>query len=184
MLRKACQHHFRLVRVELITLSLSRVSGPASKKKRKCADTIKSGVLQWAIEAYNGGTVSLATFLRVHLVAYHGGESTNLNNDARVAFQNIEGNTPLAKRDALSKRQYMAACLPVVKAIIQKPFEVANRELTTWVLCPEANERHKRFLVAREIWWSSSMSPEVITNGFKWAASFALPATYGSTTPS
>lgn len=78
----------------------------------------------------------------------------------------------------------MAACFPVVNDIIQKPLEDANRELTAWVLCPEANESYKRFLAAREIWWSSSMSPEVITNGFKWVASFALPTTYGSTTPS
>ncbi|WZH44342.1 uncharacterized protein QYS62_005364 [Fusarium acuminatum] len=86
-----------------------------------------SGVLQWAIEAYNGGTVSLATFLRVRQVAYHGGESTNFNQDARVAFQNSESNIPLAKREALLKRQYMAACSPVVNAIIQKPWKTPTK---------------------------------------------------------
>lgn len=52
-----------------------------------------SRVVQWAVEAYNGDTVSLATFLRVR----------------QVAFQNIESKIPLAKREALLKCQYMAA---------------------------------------------------------------------------
>lgn len=165
-----------------LVVGLSADVNPRSLSVQYCMRDLWSGVLQWVIEAYNGGTVSLATFLRVRLVAYRGGESPNLNNEARIAYQNIESNVPLAKREALSKREYMAACFPVVNAIIQKPLEDANRELTAWVLCPEANERHKRFLAAREIWWSSSSSPEVIANGFKWVASFALPATYGLTT--
>jgi hypothetical protein len=148
-------------------------------------DQIKlwSGVVRWAVGAYNGGTVSLATFLRVRQVIYGGGDSTDFNYTARCAFRNIESNIPLAQREALLKRQYMAACFPVVNAIIQKPLEDANEELTAWVLCPEADEPEKRFLAAREIWWSSSMSSEVIINGFKWATSFALP-TPQDTTPS
>jgi hypothetical protein len=76
------------------------------------------------------------------------------------------------------------ACFPVVNEIIQKPLEDAKEELTAWVLCPEANESQKRFLTAREIWWSSSMSSEVIINGFKWTTTFALPTPQDTTPPS
>ncbi|KAG5766599.1 hypothetical protein H9Q72_005366 [Fusarium xylarioides] len=128
-------------------------------------------VVDWAIEAYFGGTMSLATFLRVrkavpvaHSNSYHSRELTSWTRDAYVE---VQSDPIFAIRDAHEKRNFIAECRAEVLEIVEKPLTEAKAELSRWVLC--GGDYDERLQAAREIWVSSTTDERSIQEALIWA---------------
>ncbi|KAF5265954.1 hypothetical protein FOXYS1_3212 [Fusarium oxysporum] len=137
-------------------------------------------VIAWAFEAYYGGTMTLATFLRVRKavpVAYDADCSPwDIIDMASEIFDDAREDVLGFMRRAQEKRDYIAQCRAEVLEIIQKPLTEAKAELSRWV-CQgslafdymEASGDDQRLEAAREIWVSSTTDERTIQEACIWA---------------
>ncbi|PNP79524.1 hypothetical protein FNYG_07140 [Fusarium nygamai] len=130
-------------------------------------------VVDWAIEAYYGGTMSLATFLRVrkampvaHSHSYHSRELTSWTSSA---YAEVQSEALYSIRKAHEKRTFIAECHAEVLEIVEKPLAEAKTELSRWVLRGYSSEFEERVRVAREIWVSSTTDERTIQEALIWA---------------
>ncbi|KAM5361055.1 hypothetical protein ACJA88_014614 [Fusarium oxysporum] len=137
-------------------------------------------VIAWAFEAYYGGTMTLATFLRVRKavpVAYDADCSPrDVIDMASEIFDDAREDVLGFMRRAQEKRGYIAQCRAEVLKIIQKPLTEAKAELSRWVCqgslafdCMEASGDNQRLEAAREIWVSSTTDERTIQEACIWA---------------
>ncbi|RBQ80149.1 hypothetical protein FVER14953_06614 [Fusarium verticillioides] len=141
------------------------------------ADTIRclwQSVVDWAIEAYYGGTMSLATFLRVrkampvvHSRSYH--SSRGLTSMTSSAYAEVQSEALYSIRNAHEKRNFIAECRAEILEIVEKPLAEAKTELSRWVLRGYSSEVDDRVQVAREIWVSSTTDERTIQEAFVWS---------------
>ncbi|KAG9498460.1 hypothetical protein J7337_009265 [Fusarium musae] len=140
-------------------------------------DTIRclwQSVVDWAIEAYYGGTISLATFLRVrkampvvHSRSYH--SSRGLTSMTSSAYAEVQSEALYSIRKAHEKRNFIAECRAEILEILEKPLAEAKTELSRWVLRGYSSEVDERVQVAREIWVSSTTDERTIQEAFVWS---------------
>ncbi|KAF5714457.1 hypothetical protein FMUND_7419 [Fusarium mundagurra] len=129
-------------------------------------------VVDWAIEVYFGGTMSLATFLRVrkavpvaHSICYH--SSQGLTSSTSSAYAEVQSEQIYFIRKAHEKRTFLAECRAEVLEIVEKPLTEAKAELSRWVLC--GGDYDERLQAAREIWVSSTTDERTIQEALIWA---------------
>ncbi|KAF5665046.1 hypothetical protein FDENT_12696 [Fusarium denticulatum] len=127
-------------------------------------------VVDWAIGAYFGATMSLATFLRVRKavpvadgIPYHGQRLTALTSEA---WADIHEDPFSSMSAAHKKREFIAQCRPEVMDIIRKPLAEAKAELSRWVVDGYYDDRLE---AAREIWLSSTTDERTIQEVCAWA---------------
>ncbi|KAF5575876.1 hypothetical protein FPCIR_12927 [Fusarium pseudocircinatum] len=127
-------------------------------------------VVDWAIGAYFGATMSLATFLRVRKavpvaddIPYHGQRLTTLTSEA---WADIHEDPVSSMSAAHKKRKFIAQCRSEVLEIIQKPLIEAKAELSRWVVDGYYDDRLE---AAREIWLSSTTDERTIQEVCAWA---------------
>ncbi|CVL13192.1 uncharacterized protein FPRN_09969 [Fusarium proliferatum] len=96
-------------------------------------------VVDWTIETYYGGTMSLATFLRVRKaipvaddMPYH---NQRLTARAREAYAEVQDEPMYFMRDAHENRNFMAKCRDDVLEFIEMPLPEVKVELSRWVGC-------------------------------------------------
>ncbi|KAF4944717.1 hypothetical protein FGADI_12492 [Fusarium gaditjirri] len=136
-------------------------------------------VIDWAIGAYEGGTVTLATFLRVRKAVpidnddYHRYGITFMTSDMNVSAES-EPMHFIAK--AQKNRNFINKCRPEVLKIVQKPLTEAKAELSRWVCkdwldsrCLSGSNYDSRIEAAREIWVSSTTDERIIQEAVIWA---------------
>ncbi|RBA18422.1 hypothetical protein FPRO05_10717 [Fusarium proliferatum] len=131
-------------------------------------------VVDWTIETYFGGTMSLATFLRVRKampvaddMPYH---NQRLTARAREAYAEVQDEPMYFMRDAHVNRNFMAQCRDDVLEIIEMPLPEAKVELSRWVVNGgPASESEERVRAAREIWVSSTTDERTIQEALIWA---------------
>ncbi|KAF5572306.1 hypothetical protein FPANT_13198 [Fusarium pseudoanthophilum] len=131
-------------------------------------------VVDWAIEAYNGGTMSLATFLRVrkampvaHSSSYY--SSQGLTSFTSSAYAEVQSEPMYSIRKAHEKRNFIAECRAEILEIVEKPLAEAKTELSRWVLRGYSSEVDERVQVAREIWVSSTTDERTIQEALIWS---------------
>lgn len=135
-------------------------------------DTIKYlwlSVVDWAIESYNGGTMSLATFLRVRKAVSAAYSSQDLTSLASSAYAEAQSEPLYFIRKAHEKRSLIAECRAEILEILEKPLAEAKIELSRWVLPGYACELDERVQMAREIWVSSTTDERTIQEALVWA---------------
>ncbi|RKL46857.1 hypothetical protein BFJ72_g2597 [Fusarium proliferatum] len=131
-------------------------------------------VVNWTIETYYGGTMSLATFLRVHKampvaddMPYH---NQRLTARAREAYAEVQDEPMYFMRDAHENRNFMAKCRDDVLEFIEMPLPEAKVELSRWVVNGgPASDSEERVRAAREIWVSSTTDERTIQEALIWA---------------
>ncbi|KAF5617733.1 uncharacterized protein FTJAE_12523 [Fusarium tjaetaba] len=129
-------------------------------------------VVDWVIEAYFGGTMSLATFLRVRKAmpvpyssSYH--SSQGLTTLTSSAYAEVQDEPMYFIRKAHEKRTFIAECRDEVLEILEKPLAEAKAGLSRWVFCEGYDE--ERLAAAREIWASSTTDERTIQEAILWA---------------
>ncbi|CCT70950.1 uncharacterized protein FFUJ_09023 [Fusarium fujikuroi IMI 58289] len=131
-------------------------------------------VVDWSTETYSGGTMSLATFLRVRKAmpfadaSVHHGQGWNAW--IREAYGDAQYEPMSFMRDAHKNRNFIAKCRDDVLEIIEKPLTEAKSELSRWVVYggPDS-ESEERVRAAREIWVSSTTDERTIQEALIWA---------------
>ncbi|KAG5797232.1 hypothetical protein H9Q69_003701 [Fusarium xylarioides] len=128
-------------------------------------------VVDWAIEAYFGGTMSLATFLRVrkavpvaHSNSYH---SRELTSWTREAYGEVQSDPMYFIRVAHENRTFLAECRAEVLEIVEKPLTEAKAKLSRWVI--RRGYYDERLQAAREIRVSSTTDERSIQEALIWA---------------
>ncbi|KAF4415654.1 hypothetical protein FACUT_13214 [Fusarium acutatum] len=121
-------------------------------------------VVAWYVDALAGGTVSLATTLRVVQVVSWDRDRVAKYDLAQSSFYYARDNKGVIMELARNAREDVRKWSPMVNAIIEKPLGVAEAELSAWVCEKDAGleECYRRLRVAHQVWLSSSADPKVI----------------------
>ncbi|EXA38191.1 hypothetical protein FOVG_10159 [Fusarium oxysporum f. sp. pisi HDV247] len=121
-------------------------------------------VVAWYVDALAGGTVSLATTLRVVQVVSYCRDRAPKHEQANASYYHALGNKLLILELARNAREDVLKWSPMVKAIIEKPLGEAEVELRAWVCDKDAGmeDCYRRLRVAHQVWLSSSADPKVI----------------------
>ncbi|CZR40750.1 uncharacterized protein FPRO_10338 [Fusarium proliferatum ET1] len=121
-------------------------------------------VVAWYINAVAGGTMTLATTLRVVQVVSWSRERAANFEHAQAAYYFARDNCTLISEQVRMAREDIRKWSPMLKAIIEKPLGEAEPELKAWVCNNDVDiyERSKRLRVAHQVWLSSSMDAKVI----------------------
>ncbi|SCO87871.1 uncharacterized protein FRV6_11998 [Fusarium oxysporum] len=137
--------------------------------------TLWCDVVAWFCEAVAGGTVSLASYLRVIQVTSYALQRTPAHEQAHSSWERALQAPQHFASQARERRETLKKWAPMVKQIIKKPFGEAEQELGTWIWSNDADlvEREIRLAIVREIWLYGSSKPEVIRRAFNWLTYFS-----------
>ncbi|KAG6985608.1 hypothetical protein FocnCong_v004618 [Fusarium oxysporum f. sp. conglutinans] len=137
--------------------------------------TLWCDVVAWFCEAVAGGTVSLASYLRVIQVTSYALQRTPAHEQAHSSWERALQAPQHFASQARERRETLKKWAPMVKQIIKKPFGEAEQELGTWIWSDDADlvEREIRLAIVREIWLYGSSKPEVIRRAFNWLTYFS-----------
>ncbi|RKL47033.1 hypothetical protein BFJ72_g2770 [Fusarium proliferatum] len=129
-------------------------------------------VVEWAIDTYHGGTITLATFLRVCKAFpladdndYHNRGVIDMTSDL---WEEVQNNPKYFMARAQENREFIAKCHAEVLEIIQKPLAEAKAELSRWV-CHGNRYCDRPAEAAREIWVSSTTDERTVQEAVIWA---------------
>ncbi|KAF5533599.1 hypothetical protein FPHYL_13594 [Fusarium phyllophilum] len=121
-------------------------------------------VVAWYVDALSGGTVSLATTLRVVQVLSWSRDRVVNYDLAQYRFYFARDNKKVISEMARKAREDVLTWSPMVNAIIEKPLGVGERELFAWV-CDKtvgSEECYRRLRTAHHVWFSSTTDPKVM----------------------
>ncbi|KAG4277234.1 hypothetical protein FPRO04_07531 [Fusarium proliferatum] len=129
-------------------------------------------VVEWAIDTYHGGTITLATFLRVCKAFpladdndYHNRGVIDMTSDL---WEEVQNNPKYFMARAQENREFIAKCRAEVLEIIQKPLAEAKAELSRWV-CHGNRYCDRPAEAAREICVSSTTDERTVQEAVIWA---------------
>ncbi|KAG5821643.1 hypothetical protein H9Q74_000012 [Fusarium xylarioides] len=145
---------------------------PADEAVDRSIRYLWQNVVDWAIETYHGGTMTLATFLRVGKAMpladnddYHTRGITDMTSEL---YHEIQSDPMYFMAQAQKNRDFIAECRAEVLEITQKPLGEAKAELSRWV-SDGGSQSDERLAAAREIWVSSTTDERTIQEAVIWA---------------
>ncbi|KAF5974278.1 hypothetical protein FBULB1_7836 [Fusarium bulbicola] len=122
-------------------------------------------VVTWYIGSLTGGTLSLATALRVaQVISWTRDKVANHQFADASYFDTFGSGGSFVELTTRNNREDVRKWSPMVKAIIEKPLGVGEKELSAWI-CEKnvaTEECWRRLRAAHHIWLSSSADPKVI----------------------
>ncbi|KAF5600429.1 hypothetical protein FPANT_2444 [Fusarium pseudoanthophilum] len=137
--------------------------------------TLWCDVVAWFCEVVAGGTVTLASYLRVMQVTSYSMERTPFHKEAETLWQEALQAPQQFAAQARARRETIREWYPMVRQITDKPFGEAEQELAALILSNDADlfERKRRLAIVREIWLYDSRKLKVIRRAFNWLAYFS-----------
>ncbi|KAF5714452.1 hypothetical protein FMUND_7414 [Fusarium mundagurra] len=137
--------------------------------------TLWCDVVAWFCEVVAGGTVSLASYLRVMQVTSYSMERTPLHQEAEALWQEALQAPQQFAAQARARRESIREWSPMVRQITDEPFGEAEQELGALILSNGADllERKRRLAIVREIWLYDSRKLKVIRRAFNWLTYFS-----------
>ncbi|KAH7144844.1 hypothetical protein DER46DRAFT_666804 [Fusarium sp. MPI-SDFR-AT-0072] len=137
--------------------------------------TLWCNVVAWFCEVVVGGTVSLASYLRVMQVTSYSVERTPSHEKADILWQDALRQPQDFASQARKARETLQEWTPMIQQIVYKPFGEAEKELGLLIWSNDADlvERKRRLAIVREVWLYGSRKPEAIRRAFNWLTYFS-----------
>ncbi|KAG7411028.1 hypothetical protein ACKAV7_009921 [Fusarium commune] len=137
--------------------------------------TLWCNVVAWFCEVVVGGTVSLASYLRVMQVTSYSVERTPSHEKADILWQDALRQPQDFASQARKARETLQEWTPMIQQIVDKPFGEAEQELGLLIWSNDADlvERKRRLAIVREVWLYGSRKPEAIRRAFNWLTYFS-----------